>query len=437
MGDTRAIIVELLRNIGGRKEVAQYLKHYCSVDTHKFAVIALDRAILDRPLRIVAAALSFLHEVGLYPIVVHAAGPRLDGALAEAGLARDSSDEAPATTPQALDIIRRVYQQENLELVEALEAQGCPARPIPSGVLEAAAPAAGSLFGEMVDVDRSALSSAIRARKLPIVASLATSPTGQLLDVHPEAAAMALARRIESHKVIFLTERGGIHDDHDRLVSAINLSEDAARLFNSDWLGAADRRRLEGIAELLHHLPPSSSVSITSPDHLARELFTHRGAGTLVRRGEAVEQHEDFDQVDRDRLRGLIDTCFGRALVDDYFETRRCHRLYVSESYRATAIVTLEGGQPYLDKFAVTHKAQGEGLGGSVWDRMRADHPRLFWRSRSDNAVNGWYFQQADGCLKSGQWTVFWYGLDDFEQARECIDGALALPASLAEESDG
>ena len=76
---------------------------------------------------------------------------------------------------------------------------------------------------------------------------------------------------------------------------------------------------------------------------------------------------------------------------------------------------------------------QGEGIGGSVWGRMRRDHARLFWRSRADNEVNGWYFSQADGSFKSGHWNVFWYGYDTFEEARRCVEVALSLPASLAE----
>ena len=136
MSETRAIIVELLRNIGGRKEVEQYLKHYCSVDSQRFAVIAISRGVLDGPLMRVAASLSFLREVGLYPIVVHSAGPRLDEALVAAGVERGHVDDSPETTAEALAVIRRAYQQENLALVEALDAQGCPARPIVTGVLE-------------------------------------------------------------------------------------------------------------------------------------------------------------------------------------------------------------------------------------------------------------------------------------------------------------
>jgi acetylglutamate kinase len=394
MSDHRSIIVELLRNIGARKEVEQYLRQYCSVDSQSFAVIALGRDVMGEP-EVVATALSFLMQVGLVPIVVHMAGAKLGEA-----------------------------QRHNLDIVDALDAQGCAARPITAGVFE-------TKGGKVIDIDVTALSAAVRARQLPIVASMGTTPSGQIREIDPLEAAEALARRIEPHKLVLLTARGGILDQRGEILSAVNMSEDHKTLLGATWLDQDDRALLLRMRPLLDALPDSTSVSITSPSHLARELFTHRGAGTLLRKGERVLALDSFDAVDRPKLSALLESCFGRALKVDYFETRQCRKLYVTENYRATAVVTEEGGVPYLDKFAVTQKAQGEGLGGSVWTRMRAEHQQLFWRSQPGNEINAWYFRQADGAFKTDKWTVFWYGLEGFEQIAHCVNTALALPPSL------
>ena len=101
------------------------------------------------------------------------------------------------------------------------------------------------------------------------------------------------------------------------------------------------------------------------------------------------------------------------------------------ESYRAAAIVTLEGKIPFLDKFAVTLQAQGAGIGSSLWHRMRDENPKLFWRARHDNPINPWYFERSDGTFRDRQWIVFWYGLDGFDEVKESIQRALSLPPSL------
>jgi acetylglutamate synthase len=172
-------------------------------------------------------------------------------------------------------------------------------------------------------------------------------------------------------------------------------------------------------------------VSITRPDELAKELFTHRGSGTLVRRGEAIRTYTSWKKLDLAKLRALVESGFGRKLHAEYFEATRPHKVYVSEHYRAALILTCEDGIPHLDKFAVSEDAQGEGLGRAAWQVMRAENPRLFWRSRADNPVNEFYFEQADGCLKGEKWHVFWYGLDSFDQIRYAVEHCRVRPATL------
>lgn len=433
MNSTQDLIVRLLRSLGTRKEVEQYLKQYSSVGSRKFAVIQVGDDVLAEDLDALASSLSFLQRVGLTPIVLHGAARGLDEALADAGVPLDHVDDQPVMTPRVLSIARRVLHRENLRLVEALEELGTRARPVTAGVFEAriADEERYGLLGAIERVHLEAIESSLRAGHLPIVAALGETPGGQIVDVDPAAAARELALTIQPYKVVFLTEAGGLLDGDNRVVSAVNLAEDWEALTQQPWLGAGMRMWLEEIQRILAALPSSSSVSITSPDHLARELFTHTGSGTLVRLGERVHRHDTLDVVDRARLRVLLEECFQRRLTEDYFEKKSFYRIYLAESYRATAILTRDSAVPYLDKFAVTAEAQGAGVGGSLWARMKAENPKLFWRSRAENEVNPWYFQQAQGSYRAGRWTVFWYGLEGWDEVRACVEHALALPATL------
>src|SRR5690606_8122993 len=129
------------------------------------------------------------------------------------------------------------------------------------------------------------------------------------------------------------------------------------------------------------------------------------GSGTLVRRGEKVIRATSWDELDRVRLRTLVESSFRRPLASDYFDRTPLLRAYVSENYRAALILTADAGTVYLDKFAVLDEAQGEGLGRAVWLVMREETPALFWRSRHDNTVNPFYIAESDGCYKQADWT--------------------------------
>lgn len=436
MKTTRQIISRLLTNLGSAREVEQYLRHYSSVDAEKFAVVKVGGGIIEQDLDGLASALTFLQQVGLYPIVVHGAGEQLDDALNAEGITSEKINGLRVTTPQILEVARRVFARVNLRLAEELEELGTRARPITSGVFEAQPLEDGrlGLVGEVVRVHREQIDAAIKSGHLPIISCLGETASGQILNINADVAARELSEAIQPHKIIFLTPTGGLLDDKKRVIPAVNLTEDYEELLAQDWVHSGMRLKLQEIKQLLDVLPDTSSVSITSPEHLARELFTHQGSGTLVRKGERVRVYDSFDEIDQDRLRELLESCFGRRLTEDYFIKKQVESLYLTDSYRATAIITREGlPEPYLDKFAVTREAQGLGLGASLWAKMCRDVPVLFWRSRASNPINNWYFQQSQGSFRTEQWVVFWYGLETYEQIQRCIEHALALPPSLQE----
>jgi acetylglutamate kinase len=177
MSDTRNVIVRLLRNLGSRNEVEQYLKEFSSIDSRKFAVIKVGGGILQDDLESLASSLSFLHQVGLYPIVVHGAGPQLNAALEEEGIETRRVDGMRVTDQKTLEVARRVFLRENLKLVEALEELGTRARPLTSGVFEATLmdEERYGLVGEISSVNLEPIRSCIRARCLPILARSSTS----------------------------------------------------------------------------------------------------------------------------------------------------------------------------------------------------------------------------------------------------------------------
>jgi len=226
---------------------------------------------------------------------------------------------------------------------------------------------------------------------------------------------------LQPYKIIFLTGTGGLLDERGRVIDSINLSTEYEHLMAQPWINGGMRVKIEQIKDLLDDLPLASSVSITRPADLAKELFTHKGSGTLVRRGEKVLRATSWDALDLARLRGLIESSFGRTLAADYFERTALLRAYVSENYRTAVILTEEDGLPYLDKFAVLDDAQGEGLGRAVWQVMREETPALFWRSKHHNAVNHFYYAESDGCYKLETWKVFWYGLDGFDAIQRAV----------------
>ncbi|MBK7534059.1 MAG: hypothetical protein IPI49_01560 [Myxococcales bacterium] len=220
-----------------------------------------------------------------------------------------------------------------------------------------------------------------------------------------------LVHQVAARKVVFLGRRSGLQPRGGRVVSMIDLAEvDTVRPTLPEPQGALLRQ----IARVINAVAHPITVSVTSPLDLLRELFTVKGAGTLVRRGMVVQSATSWEGLDRERLLTVIEEAFGKTLVPE-FSSRPFLRAYVAGDYRGGAIVTETTLAPYLSKFAVTTVARGEGVGRDLWRNLTGDFPRLFWRSRADNPITSWYREQCDGLqrftLDGKPWVALWRGL--------------------------
>ena len=437
MPEVRKLVHELLAQLGSSREAQQYLKEYSGTNQARFAVVKVGGGILRDHLDELTSALAFLHRLGLIPVVLHGAGPQLDQALTDAGIETERRDGLRVTSDAVMSVARPLMYKENLRLVEALEDKGIRARGIQHGVFLCSYLDQKNLglVGEVEQVELSAVESAVRSGAVPVLTCLGESTSGQVLNINADIATRELVWKLRPHKVIFLSPTGGLLDRQDRIISAVSLTNDYEALMQQPWLHSGMRLKLQQINEMLQRLPDDSSVSITSAAHLTRELFTYRGAGTLVRKGEAINVFEDPDAETLATVKKLVEHSFQRKLRNDWFERLKEPLVLLSETGRAAAIMTRGvDGLPYLDKFTVTSEAQGEGLGAAIWQVVRARYPALYWRSRYTNPVTPWYFQQSDSSNRSGQWVVFTIGVDEAAQRDRCVADSLARDSGWVDE---
>jgi N-acetyl-gamma-glutamyl-phosphate reductase / acetylglutamate kinase len=88
-------ITRLLYSIGTKREVERYLRIFSSSSNPsqpaKFAVIKVGGAVLGQ-LDEFALSLSFLYRVGLYPVILHGAGPQLNETIERGGVVPEYID---------------------------------------------------------------------------------------------------------------------------------------------------------------------------------------------------------------------------------------------------------------------------------------------------------------------------------------------------------
>jgi acetylglutamate kinase len=247
-----------------------------------------------------------------------------------------------------------------------------------------------------------------------------------------------LAAQLCTRKVALIRRRGGFTLQSERRVSRaekwqlalegntlslVNLKTDA-ELLHGELLGKLDRELLSLAQEILLRVG-GLMVSVTSPLDLLRELFTVRGAGTLIKQGSEINRYDSYRDVDQQRLAALFDTSFERKLGGEFFAAAP-RVVYVEQDYRGAAVVTDTPIAPYLSKFAVEPAARGEGMGRDLWTHLSRDFPTLFWRTRADNPTRAWYTSVCDTLVRRDRWHVFLRGIEP-EQIAPAVRYAEAL----------
>lgn len=390
-------MLTFLESVGRRSEAEFYLRLFLKLPKESFGIIAPGAAVIRYALGSLVEQLKFLADLGLNaPIVLGLYDPERAASSSE-------------------------------RLVKRLPPAGMDPCPHEMGEPDLA----------------QRLREELRADRLPVVHFRAIE--GQTIDDRLSELG-ALAKNLDTRKFVLLRRRGGLRPrtsgklelapgyylptDAGR-ISVINLRTDRDGIALGRALPKRDAELLDAAARLIELAQPSPMLaSITSPLNLLKELFTVKGAGTLIKLGSAVARHASYAEVEIERLRHLLEVSFGRAL-DPQFFAQSPLAVYIEAEYRGAAVVCAGAPTPYLSKFAVEPEAQGEGMGRDLWQAISRDYPALFWRGRADNPIASWYAAVCDGMVRLPEWNVYWRGV---ETARipEVIEAARARPPDFS-----
>ena len=369
------VVLRFLESTGRPSEARLYLDLFRSRPREQFAAIAVDANVMADAADAVVQDLRFLAALDLYPTVV-------------LGIFQPTEAVPNART------LRRHLEEEGVP-VEVLRARR---RSLAVRVATCA-----------------------RAGAVPVVV-FEPGPDEQPIDRLLRLG--TLLGELETRKLLFLHRPGGLRQ-RGVLVPIVNLTTDVPGLLASGELSRKEALILEGARRLCDEgAPPSFSVAVTSPLNVLRELFTVKGAGTLLRRGARILRHDGWEGVDVPRIRELLTSSFGRPPAEAFFE-RTPSRVYLEEGYRGCVVLEETPLGAYLTKFAVSAEAQGEGIARDLWEAVVPEVPVVFWRARRTNPISEWYAKLCDGLMRLPAWTVYWRGL-----AAESIPAAIAWAAA-------
>ena len=170
-----------------------------------------------------AQDVSFLHEWGIEPIVVHGGGPQISSMLKTLGIEAPFVSGLRVTSPEVMKVVRMVLTgMVQRELVSLLNEKSIAAigisgedgaflRAVKKSATVAGRPVDLGLVGQVTAVDPGPIEDLLQSGRIPVVSSIAVNqdnPT-QVLNINADLAAAAVAGAIGARKLIVLTDVTG------------------------------------------------------------------------------------------------------------------------------------------------------------------------------------------------------------------------------------
>lgn len=407
--------MKFLTSLGLENELGLYLRLFKQSKPHKFAVVKISGATLSENINTVSDDLAFLSKLGLCPIVIHGGGKPIDEALKKKGIESKKINGLRITDQESMKVVSKVMDKLTTDLVNSINKKGGRAININDlGMIEVKK----ANFVDNVDLGFVANVTKIHSDKLkelcssghiPVLASLGKIKKSTY-NINADVLSNEIVKKIKPKKFILLTGTGGILDKDGKIISVIDIKYDLKDLIETKVISEGMLLKIQEVEKLLKYVP-DTIVEICSPENLLKELFTVKGSGTFVRYSGNFLIKKNFNGLNTKKIKHLLEDSFGKLLSDDYFDGPIDH-IILEKDYSAIAIIKKFSGQYYLDKFAVSKNAQGNGLGKSVWCLIKKHYPSLIWRSTIENPINSWYFKNADGVQKNHHWVVFWYNME-------------------------
>ncbi|KAF2635057.1 bifunctional acetylglutamate kinase/N-acetyl-gamma-glutamyl-phosphate reductase [Massarina eburnea CBS 473.64] len=456
----RSAFLSLLGSVSSRREIDQYLAQFRSVSSQQFAVVKVGGAILTDHIDTLCLALQHLYAMGLYPIIVHGAGPQMNRLLEEGGVVPEFIDGIRVTDKKTLGIARKLFLEANMDLVLKLRQDwGIPARPITAGVLQAdyRDKEKWKYVGDITKVNSRPIIDALKAKELPILCSMAETEDGQILNVNADVVAGELARVLEPLKIVYLSEKGGLFNgETGKLISTINLDEEYDTLMQQSWVKFGTKLKIVEVKKLLDDLPKTSSVAIIHPQYLEKELFTHTGGGTLIRKGESLQSVTKFEDIEdvralREALLRDRESLDSGDVIDRFLESLkgRPFEAFFDDSMGAVAVVfppSNESGFAQLSTFTTSKDAFLTNVADNIFERMKKKYPKMYWTVETSDENLGWFKEKADGTLRRDKEIFCFWGsanpdevvslMSEFSQHGRAMFGDQNLESQLRRAAD-
>ena len=232
--------------------------------------------------------ISIINKIGLSAIVVHGGGKNIKKKLDENNIETRFVKGLRVSDERTIHHIEEALLDLNTEILQELKSKKsnvCSISPRDNNIINIV-PENEELgyVGIPKKINKEKILKLINNQQIPIVAPLGLGDDEKVYNINADVAAGSIAKELNARRLLLMTDVDGVLDENQNLISEINLDLANEMLKNNIITGGMIPKINTCLDAISNGVRGVVIVDGRKPHSILYELFSDKGAGTLIRK---------------------------------------------------------------------------------------------------------------------------------------------------------
>ena len=232
--------------------------------------------------------ISILNKLGLSIVVVHGGGPRIKRKLDKENIQTKFIDGLRVTDKKVIKIVEEVLIDFNVDIVSSLKKKGVVGvsiNPKINNIINVIPDKEELGFVGLPDkINLEIIKNIIKQNQIPVVAPLGLDKNNQTYNINGDTAASAIAKKLKTRRLLLMTNVEGVYDDKKKLISEIKPF-DIENLVKWKIVQGGMIPKIQNCIDAVKNgVRGVVILDGRKPHSILYEIFSDKGAGTLIRK---------------------------------------------------------------------------------------------------------------------------------------------------------
>ena len=232
--------------------------------------------------------ISIINKIGLSAIVVHGGGKNIKKKLDENNIETRFVKGLRVSDERTIHHIEEALLDLNAEILQELKSKKsnvCSISPRNNNIINII-PENEELgyVGIPKKINKEKILKLINNQQIPIIAPLGLGDDEKVYNINADVAAGSIAKELNARRLLLMTDVEGVLDENQNLISEINLDLANEMLKNNIITGGMIPKINTCLDAISNGVRGVVIVDGRKPHSILYELFSDKGAGTLIRK---------------------------------------------------------------------------------------------------------------------------------------------------------